>query len=58
MEFMLVVAIFMLIACVIELMRQNEDLERENEFLKEQWINDIQRDIERTKKEMARLDRL
>ena len=58
MEFILVVAIVMLLACVVGLMRQNDELVEENEFLKERWKKDIERDIQRTEREIARLNRL
>ena len=57
MELVIIFAVLIVFFGGLEVRNYIVELERENEFLKERWLNDIKRDIERSKKEMARLDR-
>ena len=58
MELVIIFAVLILFFGAIEVRNYIVELERENEFLKERWKKDIERDIKRTEREIARLDRL
>lgn len=58
MQLVIIFAVLILFFGALEVRKYIVELERENEFLKERWKKDIERDIQRTKRETARLDRL
>ena len=58
MELVIIFAVLILFFGALEVRNYIVELERENEFLKERWKKDIERDIKRTEREIARLDRL
>ena len=57
MELVIIFAVLILFFGALEVRNYIVELERENEFLKERWKKDIERDIKRTEREIARLDR-
>lgn len=57
MQLVIIFAVLILFFGALEVRKYIVELERENEFLKERWKKDIERDIQRTKRETARLDR-
>ena len=58
MGLVIILAVLILFFGALEVRNYIIELQRENEFLKERWKKDIERDIKRTEREIARLDRL
>ena len=58
MKLVIILAVLILFFGALEVRNYIVELQRENEFLKERWKKDIERDIKRTEREIARLDRL
>lgn len=58
MELVIIFAVLILFFGAIEVRNYIVKLEKENEFLRERWKRDIERDIKRTEREIARLNRL
>ena len=57
MKLLIIFAVLIVFFGALEVRNYIVELERENEFLKERWLNDIKRDVERAKRQMERLDR-
>ena len=58
MKLVIIFAVLILFFGALEVRNYIVELQRENEFLKERWKKDIERDIKRTEREIARLNRL
>ena len=58
MGLVIIFAVLILFFGALEVRNYIVELQRENEFLKARWKRDIERDIKRTEREIARLDRL
>lgn len=58
MELVIIFAVLILFFGALEVRNYIVELQRENEFLVKRWKEDIERDIKRTEREIARLDRL
>ena len=57
MELVIIFAVLILFFGGLEVRNYIIELQRENQFLKERWLNDIERDIERAERNMERIDR-